>query len=231
MFFSSNAALLESDLPGSTTPPRVSDIPTDLETEDGVPFDRSHHVERLLQFHHQGSPQHNQSLPHFSPHTHSPSQTVNNSSFSLANRNSPNHIESPIYPSSRRPSITLFRDGSEPMQSTPPPGRSTNIEEIIKFPKEETEEVDDPETHAEQLPMSPMPMKAMGSSMSRSEGFIPKFKWPRGELFFHLAVIACLVLQELNTPIEVLLPLGQIRLIPMNITGPVTIRWILATFP
>jgi hypothetical protein len=193
IFFSSNAALIDADLSGSKTPPHVSDIPSDLEMEDGVPFSRSHHAEHLLQFH-QSSPQQNQPPPQFSPHAHS--QTTNNSSRSPANRNSlsSNHTESPAFSSSRRASIALFRDDSEPMQSTPPPGRSTNIEEIIRSPKEETEKIDDPETHVEQLPMSPTPMKAMGSSTGHSEGFIPKFRWPRGEFFFQLAVIACLVL-------------------------------------
>lgn len=194
MFFSSNAALPDADLSGSKTPPRVFDMPTDLETEDGVPFGRGHHAERSSQFHYQGSPRQYQPSPHFSPNAHSPSQTINIPSLSPGDKNplSPNNIDSPTCSSSRRPSITSFRDALEPMQSTPPPGRSTNIEEIIKFPEELMEEVDDPETHAGQLPTSPTPMKTTRSSMGRGEGFIPKFKWPRGELFLHLVVISCL---------------------------------------
>lgn len=87
MFFSSNAANLLADASitsAMSTPPRHHDIPTDLETEDGVPFGRSHHVERFLQHHQQPSP-HVQQAPHFSPHA------------SPVHHGSPHH-QSPSYP-------------------------------------------------------------------------------------------------------------------------------------
>ena len=87
MFFSSNAANFVSDtslLSNIGTPPHHLDAPTDLETEDGIPFGRSHHVERFLQHHENGLPQQSPHcsaalfaacvpLHHNSPHRQSPS--------------------------------------------------------------------------------------------------------------------------------------------------------------
>ena len=73
MFCSSNAANVLADtslLSNISTPPRHLDIPTDLETEDGVPFGRSHHDERFLQHHENELSQQSPNIlqPCFSPH-------------------------------------------------------------------------------------------------------------------------------------------------------------------
>jgi hypothetical protein len=44
MFFSSKARNFLLDSSWRVSPPQPSDIPTDLDTEDGVPFGRSHHL-------------------------------------------------------------------------------------------------------------------------------------------------------------------------------------------
>lgn len=168
MFFSSNAANLLPDVSmtsnNTSTPPRHNDIPTDLETEDGIPFGRSHHVDRFLQ--HQHSP--HQTPPHFSPHASSPvhHSSPNQSPAALAYRfNLPTHA-SPLGPPATPP-----RRSPALRHSTPPLGRSTHIERICQARKEEVE-VD----NVGKLPASPSPMKrtSAGSDV-RDDGLIPKF--------------------------------------------------------
>ncbi|KAF8973078.1 hypothetical protein BDZ97DRAFT_1912661 [Flammula alnicola] len=178
MFFSSTAANLLSEVSmtsmtsNASTPPRHNDIPTDLETEDGVPFGRSHHVDRFLQHHQQQSP-HVQQPPHFSPHGSSPSQHT-----------SPLHHQSPsaypqafnlpTYASPLGPPATPPRRSPAVRHSTPPLGRSTHLERIRKAREEEKEEenVED----VVKLPVSPSPMKKRpGDTDLHDEGLIPRF--------------------------------------------------------
>ncbi|KDR75165.1 hypothetical protein GALMADRAFT_69760 [Galerina marginata CBS 339.88] len=173
MFFASNAANLLSETSMTSnvsTPPRHSDIPTDLETEDGIPFGRSHHVDRFLQHHQHHSPQTNQP-PHFSPHN-SPLQHIspkNQSpssypySFNLATHASPDGP--PATPPRRSPAVR---------HSTPPLGRSTHAERVLKAREEERaeeEEADD----VGKLPASPSPMKRIPQGQFAHEGLIPRF--------------------------------------------------------
>ncbi|CAA7261728.1 unnamed protein product [Cyclocybe aegerita] len=171
MFFSTNAANLLADASmtsGMSTPPRHHDIPTDLETEDGVPFGRSHHIERFLQ--HNQHPSHVHQPPHFSPtgspphhsspHHHSPSSYPY--AFNLPTAASP--YGPPATPPRRSPGV---------QHSTPPLGRSTHAERVLKAreeQREEEEEIDD----VERLPVSPSPMKKARESTTLEEGLIPK---------------------------------------------------------
>ncbi|TFK44352.1 hypothetical protein BDQ12DRAFT_672830 [Crucibulum laeve] len=183
MFSSSGAGhFLPNTSIGSatSTPPRHSDIPTDLEAEDGVPFGRSHHVERFLQHHQQPqlSPHQQQQPPHFSPHQ-SPHQSPQPSDppqhgsparypFNLNLPTAPSPLGPPATPPRRSPGIQY---------STPPLGRSTHIERIKKAREEER--LEDVEEDVAMLPGSPSPVKkstsSASSSMIREEGLIPKF--------------------------------------------------------
>jgi len=174
MFFSSNAANLLSDVSitsnNTSTPPRHNDIPTDLETEDGIPFGRSHHVDRFLQHQHQHSPHH--TPPHFSPHASSPvhhSSPNSQSPSAIAHRfNLPTHA-SPLGPPATPP-----RRSPALRHSTPPLGRSTHAERIRKAREEEKEE--DETDDVDKLPASPSPVKRSSTGPSiREEGLIPKF--------------------------------------------------------
>ncbi|KAF8160762.1 hypothetical protein B0H34DRAFT_697981 [Crassisporium funariophilum] len=179
MFFSSNAANLLPDASFMTntsttsTPPRYMDIPTDLETEDGVPFGRSHHVERFLQHHeHQQQSPHLNPPPHFSPHA-SPVQ-----------HSSPHQQGSPSYPfkfnlpteaSPHGPPATPPRRSPALRHSTPPLGRSTHLERVRKLREEEREDEKEVED-VERLPPSPSPMKPLRRGvMPDDEGLIPRF--------------------------------------------------------
>lgn len=185
MFFSSNASNLLSEVSMSSmtsttsTPPRHNDIPTDLETEDGVPFGRSHHVDRFLQHHQQQSPN-VQQPPHFSPHASSPAQ-----------RGSPHHQGSP-YPqgfglpthaSPLGPPATPPRRSPAIRHSTPPLGRSTHVERIRQAREEEKEEEDEAENVAK-LPPSPSPMKRKPSNTDLlDDSLIPRFNLKAGQNF------------------------------------------------
>ncbi|KXN91002.1 Bud site selection protein BUD4 [Leucoagaricus sp. SymC.cos] len=181
MFFSSNAALINADAIGSSTPSRISDIPTDLETEDGIPFGRSHHAERLLQHHQQESPQRSQPPPRFSPHVsphsshasaHQSPQIGKMADFSGSfSRGSPNQCGHPMTP----PHIPVV-----PAQSTPPLGRLTHLERAMKAREEEKGQMEEVGADAEKLPISPSPVRSTSTPPTRSEGLIPKYKWPRG---------------------------------------------------
>ncbi|TFK75463.1 hypothetical protein BDN72DRAFT_939520 [Pluteus cervinus] len=132
----------------ASTPPRTSDLPTDLETEDGVPFGRTHHVERSLK-HHQKSPQIGL--------LERPAQYPFN--LSLAPR-SPQGT--PGTPPRRSPAHTF---------STPPLGRSTHIERTKAA--REREEYD-----VVMLPASPSPHKKPGVLFipdEQDDPPIPKF--------------------------------------------------------
>lgn len=233
MFFSSNAALVDAELLGSKTPPHVSDIPTDLEAVDGVPFGRTHHAERLLQHHQQDSPQRSQPPPHFSPHASPhPPQAPTDQSPRGENYDASHQYTHGLltHASPHEPSTTPPHVISEPAQSTPSLARPTHIERLLKAQEEEEEETEETETDARQLPMSPSPMKSAGILTTHSEGSIPKYKWPRGELTISLFTFACLVFQVPNIPSVVHLLSGQTRLNLRNTTALVTIQWIPATF-
>ena len=176
IFFSPNARNFLPDssfASNASTPPRYSDIPTDLDTEDGVPFGRSHHVERFIQHHQQQQPQ-TQQPPGFSPHDsprHPLSLQRNHApgsypfSFNLPTHASP--LGPPATPPRRSPG----------MQSTPPLGRSTHLERIKQAREEEKEEDADDIT---QLPLSPSPMKRPSRDIVHDEGLIPRFSVSNG---------------------------------------------------
>jgi len=170
MFFSSNAANLLSDISmasnNTNTPPRHNDIPTDFETEGGIPFGRSHHVDRFLQ--HQHSP-HQSPPPHFSPHGSSPVQ--HNSHISQSPSSLPYRFNLPTHASPLGPPATPPRRSPALRHSTPPLGRSTHVERIRQARKEEVEV-----ENVDKLPASPSPIKRTpaGSGVC-DDGLIPKF--------------------------------------------------------
>ena len=177
MFFSSNAANLLSDtslLSNVSTPPRHLDIPTDLETEDGIPFGKSHHVERFLQ-HHEGelSEQSPHILqPHLSPHA---SPLRHNSPRGQSPSNYPFNFNLPTSASPHGPPATPPRQSPGMRFSTPPLGRSTHLERIKKA-REEEREADDDDIDIDRLPVSPSPMKRTSGEIGlRDEALIPKF--------------------------------------------------------
>ena len=174
MFFSSNAANLVSDtslLSNISTPPRHLDTPTDLETEDGIPFARSHHVERFLQHHENGLLQQSPHIlqPHFSPHA---SPLHHNSPHRQSPSNYPFNFNLPTSASPHGPPATPPRRSPGMRYSTPPLGRSTHLERIKKAREEEREAGDD----IDKLPASPSPMKKMSGAINlHDETLIPKF--------------------------------------------------------
>ncbi|KAF5322477.1 hypothetical protein D9619_001548 [Psilocybe cf. subviscida] len=181
MFFSSNAANLLADesgepMPALSTPPRHHDIPTDLETEDGVPFGRTHHADRLMQHH-----QHQQQSPHAQP----PPFSLNG--FSPSHRSSPigarpgSHPEAfnlPTHASPLGPPATPPRRPVVSHQSTPPLGRTTHAERIRQAREGEREEEVDAEDVA-RLPASPSPRKKSSyGPASTEESLVPRFDLP-----------------------------------------------------
>ncbi|KAF5345332.1 hypothetical protein D9758_008424 [Tetrapyrgos nigripes] len=137
----------------TSTPPRTSynDHPTDLETEDGVPFGRSHHAERAKQFHEEILAR---SSPLPMPNLHS--------------------IPLPIHPtSSSTPPSTPPRHPflHSPQTTSPPLGRTTHVERL-KAVKVEEEEIDN---DVQMLPDSPSPMKpSRCNDDTHSEVLMPK---------------------------------------------------------
>ena len=177
MFFSSNAANFMNDSMASatSTPPRHNDIPTDLETEDGVPFGRSHHVERFLQHHQQPSP--HVQPPHFSPHG---SPSYRGSPHQQSPSSHPFTQNPPTHASPRSLPATPPRRSPGMQQSTPPLGRSTHMERIRQAREEEREAEEDSED-VNKLPVSPSPTKKAHVNMGpREEGLIPRFDLRRG---------------------------------------------------
>ena len=175
MFFSSNAALADTSLLSNiSTPPRHLDIPTDLETEDGVPFGRSHHVERFLQHHENELSQQSPHIlqPRFSPQASPPHH---NSPHRQSPSNYPFHFNLPTSASPHGPPATPPRRSPGMRFSTPPLGRSTHLERIKKAREDEREaEVDGDDI--DRLPASPSPMKKTTAVIDvHDEALIPKF--------------------------------------------------------
>jgi len=154
-----SAPPIDSD--GPTTPPRLHDLPTDLETEDGIPFGRSHHVERFMQHH---RPQ--QFSPYASPR-HSPSRYL----YNLSSDSSP--LGSPATPLRRSPNV---------QHSTPPLGRSVYPDKVRYGQERVCVEDESLDLDVGKLPASPSPMKKLSPSTApREEGFIPSFDLKPGE--------------------------------------------------
>lgn len=161
MFASVNPSILPDDVGDPTTPPRLHDLPTDLETEDGIPFGRSHHVERFLQHHRQSAPR--KISPRMSPR-HSPSGYPFNSGL-------------PTHASPHGPPATPPRRSPIVRHSTPPLGSSCHKDTCQ--PEEEEESLD---LDVDSLPASPSPMKRRPiSSASREESLIPSGESKPGE--------------------------------------------------
>ncbi|THU85048.1 hypothetical protein K435DRAFT_732682 [Dendrothele bispora CBS 962.96] len=142
----------------TSTPPRTiyNDHPTDLETEDGVPFGRSHHAERAKEFH----------------ETHE--NHVHASPLPLP---SLQEIKIPVEPiaSSTPPSTPPGHSTLRSPVSSPPLGRTTHAEraELLKASRVEESEID---LDIKMLPDSPSPMKPSRSGNEvRVDGPIPKF--------------------------------------------------------
>ena len=172
IFFSPNARNFLPDssfASNASTPPRHSDIPTDLDTEDGVPFGRSHHVERFLQHHQQQQPQ-TQQPSGFSPHE-SPRQPLSLQR-NYAPGSYPFSFNLPTHASPQGPPATPPRRSPGMLQSTPPLGRSTHLERIKQAREEEKEEDAD---DVALLPLSPSPMKRPGRDIAQDESLIPRF--------------------------------------------------------
>ncbi|KAF9567977.1 hypothetical protein CPC08DRAFT_655423 [Agrocybe pediades] len=176
MFFNTNAANFLSDVSATSTnmstPPRHNSMPTDLETEDGVPLGRSHHIDRFLQHHHQHSP--HAQPPHFSPRS-SPAQGPLHSPSTH-----PQAYNLPTHASPHGPPATPPRRSPATRHSTPPLGRSTHIERILQAREEEREREADADA-VEKLPPSPSPMKkkTLGHAFTE-ESLIPKFDLDAG---------------------------------------------------
>ncbi|KAJ3737602.1 hypothetical protein DFJ43DRAFT_9634 [Lentinula guzmanii] len=138
----------------TSTPPRhhPNELPTDLETEDGVPIGRTHHAERLLKHR-----QEYESHPHmdFVPHS-----VVHTPSF-------PIHATA----SSPPPSTPTHKNHF----SSPPLGRSTHFERLQSARTEEEEINRD----VKLLPESPSPVKPSNKphlDEASMDGLVPKFE-------------------------------------------------------
>ncbi|KIK61198.1 hypothetical protein GYMLUDRAFT_225414 [Collybiopsis luxurians FD-317 M1] len=137
----------------TSTPPRQhsSELPPDLETEDGVPLGRSHHAERAMKHHYE----HGNIEPVSHPVLPSPAFPIH------ATATSP----PPSTPSHRA------------QISSPPLGRSTHLERLQSTRLEE-EEID---RDVKMLPESPSPIKPTSKNHSNgtsADGLIPKFELP-----------------------------------------------------
>ena len=131
-----------------STPPRDEGaLPEDLETEDGVPYGRSHHAERTAAAHHQHEP-HPQPVQILRPNASVPSTP------DLSREGTP---------------MTSVLSGPRP-----PPGRSTHSERSNARKEQERVELDE---DLRQLPPSPSPAKPHVASHRQSsiEGPIPHF--------------------------------------------------------
>lgn len=159
MFANVKPSAPSDDADGPTTPPRLHDLPTDLETEDGIPFGRSHHVERFIQHHRP-----RQFSPYASPR-HSPSGYP----YNLSTDASP--LGSPATPLRRSPIVR---------HSTPPLGRSV-YPDNFRHGQEREREDEALDLDVDKLPASPSPLKKLSPSAPREEGFIPSFDLKPGE--------------------------------------------------
>ncbi|KAL1696004.1 hypothetical protein GGG16DRAFT_44016 [Schizophyllum commune] len=125
------------ELGSTSTPPRPAhDIPTDLDTEDGVPFGHSHHVQRAQEFHYQ---------EHEQPHPTPPSPLRFTAEVTFGGPPA----------ASSTPPQTPDRSGAH----SPPLGRSTHAERVQAAREEEKEEARI-EEDVSMLPPSPSPAKA-----------------------------------------------------------------------
>ncbi|KAG5637515.1 hypothetical protein H0H81_004266 [Sphagnurus paluster] len=189
-----------SDTVASSTPPRHSHLPPDVDTEDGVPLGRSHHATRLIQ--RSQSPRRTpQPAPHFSPYQSvhsSPQQLSAAYAFNLPTHASPH---GPPATPPRRPAVSSPKiniqdnlDAEKPGASslvsidlpspaepslvgpahlaTPPLGRSTHAERHQKAREGECDDV-------LMLPGTPSPCKSTrkpdSTKSNRVEGLIPHF--------------------------------------------------------
>ena len=180
--FASNSAT--GEVLRRSTPPRTADIPLDLETENGVPLGRSHHVEHSLQHH-----QHPYHLPHPVPPFFSQNQSLDQSQSrrSPSVSNSPGDFPFNIAISPRasplgRPIIP--RRSPIGSTSTPPHGRPTHAEHVQIAREDETSYDVDADNDPARLPMSPSPMKPLmfGRRDSDIDALIP----PYGEPILHI---------------------------------------------
>lgn len=158
MFMSSTYGREES------TPPPSHDIPTDLDTVDGVPFGRSHHAERYHEFHEQ-----QRQAPHPSPPQLALQDDETPSDLpSLFPFNPPSHLTST--PPATPPHHTTF--------STPPLGRSTHAERILDAHEQEIEEAggEQIDSDVRQLPPSPSPMRGPRAPLTspHDPGLLPR---------------------------------------------------------
>ncbi|KAL1746168.1 hypothetical protein HDZ31DRAFT_34757 [Schizophyllum fasciatum] len=120
----------------TSTPPRPAhDIPTDLDTEDGVPFGHSHHIQRAEEFHRQ---------EHEQPHPKPPSP--------------PQFSAEATFGGPPRASSTPPQTPDRSAVHSPPLGRSTHVERIHAARAEEKEE-HRMEEDVSMLPPSPSPAK------------------------------------------------------------------------
>ncbi|KAJ4483604.1 hypothetical protein J3R30DRAFT_3655861 [Lentinula aciculospora] len=140
----------------TSTPPRhhPHELPTDLETEDGVPLGRTHHAERLIKHRHEHEAH---SHVEFGPHpvVHTPSFPIHATATSPP-PSTPTHHEH---------------------FSSPPLGRSTHLERLQSVRTEE-EEID---RDVRMLPESPSPVKPSNKihlDDASMEGLVPKFELP-----------------------------------------------------
>ncbi|KAJ3566528.1 hypothetical protein NP233_g6949 [Leucocoprinus birnbaumii] len=154
MFFSSNAALVNVDAL-ETSGPNVSDIATDLETEDGVPFERTQAADSRVPDYQQKSPANSPIPPHvaqFSPHASPHSSFTSTRPSPQAEKLNPIHRFGS--PSSRQaspgPATTPSRASPMLAQGAPPASRSPyqEQEERGKEP-EQTNETEDHSTGLE----------------------------------------------------------------------------------
>lgn len=175
MFFGVDARSLADGSFASvaSTPPRQSSLPPDLETEDGVPLGRSHHVERFLQHQQHHSPLVAQTAPHFSPrnsprqgspHIHSPGRY-------------PFNLNLPTHASPHGPPATPPRRSPGMTHATPPLGRSTHAQRVGEAREKEHDET---ARGVERLPPSPSPVKPPSAHEQKGEGLIPRFSLANG---------------------------------------------------
>lgn len=172
IFFSSNTALVGIGALETLTP-HVSDIPTDLETEDGIPFGQMDMPECLPHHLHQDSPR--QSSLRFSPHASPHSSFTYTQQSPKAGKSRNIHSSNSQASNSASPhGPTLSHTSPILAQSTPPISRRLNVEQ-----EEEEQEM-------EQFPVNLSPSPVRTTLPTRGEGSIPKYMWPRGVHLFYV---------------------------------------------
>ena len=129
LFFGKDAgSLADNSLASVTsTPPRQSSLPPELETEGGVPLGRSHHVERFLQ--------------HHSPHLQGPRISPSRSPQSTSPGRYPFNLNLPTHASPNGPPATPPRRSPGMSHSTPPLGRTSLAERLKDARDQENAEV------------------------------------------------------------------------------------------